>query len=165
MGAAANLYTEGWSLKFGHTCGTMADGAQRLEQHIGILVLIFERLWLAMQEEGRLGMLDGHIGQIWRGRLQDCIRSIPELEREVDTHFVIWAVFVLVSIFGVSRLSVEESKELLRALFTRCPRRLKSWELTMESLKELLLEHSAYGDSGAKVAKDEVFGFTVQLSD
>ncbi|KAJ9607197.1 hypothetical protein H2200_008269 [Cladophialophora chaetospira] len=124
------------SVQFGLMRVATTENATKLEQRICILVLVFERIWLPTTTElGKSRSLHGRLGQVFRERLQDCVKSMVQFEQEIDAHFMIWSAFVLVTIKDESKLSDEENKELMRLVFMLCPRQVKSWEKTGISLK------------------------------
>ncbi len=126
----------GKSEQFGLMRIAATDSAPKLEQRLCMLVLVFERNWLETTgDQGRSRRLDGRIGQVWDERLLDCMESLPQLERDADVDFMIWAAFVRMTTGDASKLSTEESDELMTLLFLLCPRQMKSWETVSMSLK------------------------------
>ncbi|OAP65231.1 hypothetical protein AYL99_01203 [Fonsecaea erecta] len=111
------------------------EAAPKLERQICFLALIFERSWLATTSGPAVPRrLYGRMDQIFRDHLREVTRDMIELGTAVDSDFMIWATMVIVTTANESKLSEDESRELMGLVFILC-RQMKSWDTTMESLR------------------------------
>ncbi|EXJ72549.1 uncharacterized protein A1O5_03695 [Cladophialophora psammophila CBS 110553] len=108
----------------------------KLERQVCLLVLIFERSWLATTPDSVAPRrMYGRVGQVFRDRLREVTQNMAELGTDVDSDFMIWATMVIVTATDESKLGEEERKELMALLFMLCPQ-MKSWDTAMGSLRK-----------------------------
>ncbi|KIX92617.1 uncharacterized protein Z520_11646 [Fonsecaea multimorphosa CBS 102226] len=125
----------GRSEQFGLMRVVATEAVPKLERHICLLALVFERSWIATTSDSAgFRRMYGRMGQVFRDRLQELTKNMIELGTDVDSDFQVWTTMIIVTATDECKLSEDEGKELMALAFMLCPQ-MKSWDTTMKALK------------------------------